>query len=164
MDTPHSIIDEAQPLTADLRARPSNLWRVMWTVIAVASPFGAVWYAASSGVSWQSGVLASMLLELIAVPMTVLAHRSEFRADQDQILTRGFVTRRIPVEHIEQILFAYETEYGGFLPFRRTKIEIIGDGARLLYFGPSNRVKPILDYLERRFPHLVEQADSLPDA
>lgn len=155
---------ESQPITGDLRVRESALLRFIWTAVAAMLPFGVIWYASASGASVLSGVLASVLLELIAASFAILAYRSEFRADQHEILCRGYMTRRMSPEDVEQIRFAIETERGGFWPFQRTKIEIRGKGVRLLYSGPSKRVEPVLVYLQARFPHLVEETGSLPDA
>jgi hypothetical protein len=138
--------------------------RIMWTAIAVACPFAVIWYAVATGVPLQHGVIASGLLELCILPFTILVYRFEVRADRDGILHRGFVTRRIALEHVERVRVASEIERMGFLPFKRTKIEVLGNGTRILVGWRSKPMTPLLDFLEQRFPDKLEVTNSLPDA
>jgi hypothetical protein len=163
MDQLESDTAELESTTADVHLRQSAFLRVVWTVMAVALPFGVMWYAVASGVPLLHGLIASGLIEACVLPFAILAYRFEVRADRHAIFHREIVTRRIPLEHVERIRVASGTERGGIWPIERTKVEILGNGTRILVGWRSKRMAPLLDFLEQRFPHLLEDTDALPD-
>ncbi|MEQ8844175.1 MAG: hypothetical protein RIB58_04905 [Phycisphaerales bacterium] len=164
MDQHKSDMAELEPSAAAVHIRSTIAERVIFTALAVAFPIAVPWLAIMNGVAPVHGVIGGLVVGAIPLAYTILAYRFEVRADCREVFHRGeFVTRRIPLEQIERIRVASETERGGFWSYERTKIEILGNGTRILIACRSNRLIPFVDFLERRFPHLIEDANSLPD-
>ncbi len=155
---------ELEPAAATVHIRATISERVIFTALAAACPIALPQLAVMSGVPLVHAVIGGLGVGAIPLAYTIFAYRFEVRADCREVFHRGeFVTRRIPLEQIERIRVASETERGGFWPYGRTKIEILGNGTRILVACRSTRCIQFLDFLEQRFPLLIEDANSLPD-
>lgn len=164
MDRLDSNTAESESATTTVvHLRQSLAMRLICTAVAVACPIAVILGAVMSGVPLPHGVIAAGLLEVFIIPYTILVYRFEVRVDQDAIVHREIVTRRIPLERIERIRVAHEAQPALGWLVKRTKIEILGDGARIMVAWRRRSMAPLLRFLEERFPHKIEDADSLPD-
>jgi hypothetical protein len=111
MDQDESDMAEMEAAAAEVRIRSSLAERVIFTTLAVVCPIAVPWLAVLSGVPLIHGVIGGLVLGAIPLAYTSLAYRFEVRADCREVFHRGeLVTRRIPLEQIERIRIASETE------------------------------------------------------
>ncbi|GAB4547147.1 MAG: hypothetical protein Tsb0013_06640 [Phycisphaerales bacterium] len=162
MDTIEPDIPDAE-MPAEVSLRCPLVERMAWAALVVVGPAGVLLLAALTGVPMVQGVIGAAIIGVFVLPFAVLAHRFSVRADNREIVHREFVTRRIPLDRIERIRIAGETKYGIGWPMQHTKIEIIGDDARILVAWRKGRMEPLLRFLEARLPQRIEDADTLPD-
>lgn len=154
---------EPESATAEVHIRCPWAERVIDTAVFVASPVAVTWGAVASGVPVLHGVIASAIVAVFLLPLMITAYRFEVRVDGHEIFHREFVTRHIRLDHVERIRVASETRGGIGWPMKHTKIEILGDGTRILVSWRRNRMAPLRRFLEEQFPDKVEDAKSLPD-
>lgn len=164
MDRNESHMGETESATADVYLQFSMTERLIYTAVVVAFPVAVTLWAVMSGVPLLHGVIGSAVFEVFLLPFLIIAYRFEVRADSHEIFHREIVTRRIPLEHVERIRVAYEARPALGWPVKRTKIEILGNGTRIVVGWRRGRMVPLLHFLEHQFPHRVKYAESLPDA
>jgi hypothetical protein len=155
---------ELESAAVDVHIQCPMKERVIYTAIVIASPVEVTLWAVMSGVPLLSGLIAAAIVEVFLLPLMITAYRFEVRVDGHEILHREVFTRRIPLERVEQIRVAHETRRGMGWPVEHTKIEVLGNGTRILVSWRSGRMTPLLRFLEQQFPHRVEGTESLPDA
>jgi hypothetical protein len=164
MDQLEPDMGELASATADVHIRFPVTERLIYTAVAVAFPVAVTSCAVMSGVPLLHGVIGSAVFEVFLLPFVIIAYRFEVRADSHEIFHREIVTRRIPLEHVERIRVAYEAQLALGWPVKRTKIEVLGNGTRILVGWRRSRMVPLLRFLEQQFSHEVEYTGSLPDA